>query len=99
MTNQESEGDIHASNSVTTKPVHKMWYIQPRHGSSRTVKVIDLPLPRSQDTAVIGVPKSNVRKQNYEILTETPKKKRLQRSDKKRKMKRRAEDIKQSQKK
>jgi hypothetical protein len=31
-----------------------------------------LPLPRSQYTAVIGVNKSNVRKQNYEILTETP---------------------------
>lgn len=54
-----------------------------RHSSSRMVKVIDPPLPRSQDTAVVGATKSYVGKQNYEILTETPIKKRLQRSDEK----------------
>lgn len=72
---------------------------EPQHSSSRTVKVIDIPLPRSQDTAVIVLTKSNERKQNYEILMETPMEKRLQRSDEKLKMKRRAEDIKQSKKK
>lgn len=58
-----------------------MVHSEPRHSSSRTVKVIDFPLPRSQYMAVVGVTKSNVGKQHYEILTETPMEKRLQRSD------------------
>jgi hypothetical protein len=73
-TNKEYEADKHARTSVVTQVnKHNVVPSETQLDSSRTLHVTAfLPLPLSQATADIDQTKSNVKKQNSEILTGAP---------------------------